>query len=64
MEKEDLINVTKQLFIKYKSDKYHHGYHEIYDFFLNKLKNKKLTILEIGVSDGDQSKVSNFLKNL
>ena len=53
----------KQLFIKYKSDKYHHGYHEIYDFFLNKLKNKKLTILEIGVSDGASIKAwSNFFK--
>ena len=36
-----------------------------YTIFLNKLKNKKLTILEIGVSDGASIKAwSNFLKNL
>lgn len=53
----------EQLFIKYKSDKYRHGYHEIYNLFLNKLKNKKLTILEIGVSDGASIKAwSNYFK--
>ncbi len=54
----------EKLFIKHKSDKYHHGYHEVYNFFLNKLKNKKLNILEIGVSDGASIKAwSDFFKN-
>ena len=42
----------EKLFIKHKSDKFRHNYHEIYDPFLNKIKNKRLNILEIGVSDG------------
>lgn len=42
----------KELFIKYKSDKYTHGYHIIYNNYFKYLRNKKLNILEIGVSDG------------
>ena len=42
----------EKLFIKHKSDKYRHKYHEIYAPYLNNYKNKNLNILEIGVSDG------------
>ena len=49
MGKENLIMSLKDLFIKHKSDKYHHNYHETYSIFLDKIKNKKLTVLEIGV---------------
>lgn len=54
----------KELFKKYKSDKYYHNYHEIYEPFLKHLRKKKLNILEIGVSDGASIKAwSNYFKN-
>ena len=46
----------KHLFKKYKSDKYFHNYHNVYENFLRRLKNDKLKILEIGVSDGSSIK--------
>ena len=42
----------KRLFLKYKCDKYFHKYHLVYEKFFLKIKNNKLKILEIGVSDG------------
>jgi len=51
------------LFKKYKTDKLTHNYHTIYDKYLSKLKNKKLKILEIGVSDGSSLQAwSNYFK--
>ena len=53
----------KKLFIKYKSDKHIHKYDLVYDQYLEKLKNKKLNILEIGVSDGSSLKAwSDYFK--
>tara|TARA_B110000259_G_scaffold38383_1_gene43725 strand:+ start:2582 stop:3382 length:801 start_codon:yes stop_codon:yes gene_type:complete len=46
----------KNLFIKHKSDKYSHQYYKVYEKYLDKLKKKKLNILEIGVSDGSSMK--------
>ena len=45
------MNLTK-LFIKHKSDKHIHKYDLVYNQYLEKLKDKKLNILEIGISDG------------
>ena len=42
----------KKIFVKHKCDKYFHKYDLVYDNYLSKLKNKKLKILEIGISDG------------
>ena len=42
----------ERLFLKYKCDKYFHKYHLVYEKFFLKIKNNKLKILEIGVSDG------------
>ena len=51
------------LFKKYKTDKLTHNYHTIYDKYFSKLKNKKLNILEIGVSDGSSLQAwSNYFK--
>jgi hypothetical protein len=56
-------STLNELFKKYKSDKYEHGYSEVYDKFFLKLKNKKLKILEIGVADGSSIKAwSDFFK--
>ena len=54
----------KELFKKHKSDKYKHNYHLIYEPYLKNLKQKKLNILEIGVSDGASIKAwSDYFKN-
>lgn len=54
----------KELFKKHKSDKYNHGYHLIYEAYLKNLKQKKLNILEIGVSDGASLKAwADYFKN-
>ena len=54
----------KYLFKKYKSDKYFHNYHNVYEHFLHKFKKKKLKILEIGVSDGSSIKAwSEYFKS-
>ena len=56
--------LLKNLFIKYKSDKYRHKYYKVYDTFLQKYKNKKLNILEIGVADGSSIKAwAEYFKN-
>ena len=48
----------------YKSDKYFHNYHNVYEHFLHKFKKKKLKILEIGVSDGSSIKAwSEYFKS-
>lgn len=49
------MNLGK-LFFKHKSDKYGHNYHMIYENYLKNIKEKKLTILEIGVSNGSSIK--------
>ena len=50
-------------FFKYKCDKYFHKYHEVYEKYFFKIKNNKLKILEIGISDGASLKVwSNYFK--
>ncbi len=52
-----------KLFKKYKSDKFEHGYSNVYEKFFFDLKNKKLTILEIGVADGSSIKAwSDYFK--
>ena len=54
----------EKLFNKFKSDKVNHQYHKIYHSYFNKLKLKKLNILEIGVADGSSLKAwSEYFKN-
>ena len=36
----------------YKTDKYEHGYTKVYEKYFERLKEKKLQILEIGIADG------------
>ena len=36
----------------YRTDKFEHGYIEIYDAYFKELKDKELKILEIGIADG------------
>ena len=45
-------NEITNLFKKYGSDKASHGYANIYFSYFEKLKKKKLNILEIGIADG------------
>ena len=48
----------------YQTDKIEHGYLEIYENYLNKLQNKNLTILEIGIADGKSLLMwSDYFKN-
>ena len=57
------MNLEK-LFKKFSSDKFNHQYHQIYHSYLNKLRLKKLNILEIGVADGSSLKAwSEYFKN-
>jgi len=51
--------------IKYKTDKItHHGYERFYDFFLAPLKNKKITLFEIGIDAGRSLNMwNNMFKN-
>ncbi len=54
----------KKTFNKFKSDKLKHGYIDVYLSYLEKLKNKKLKILEIGVADGKSIQAwSHYFKN-
>tara|TARA_B100000795_G_scaffold269554_1_gene259302 strand:+ start:2796 stop:3602 length:807 start_codon:yes stop_codon:yes gene_type:complete len=56
-------STLNKLFQKYKSDKFEHGYSEVYDKYFLNLKNQKLNILEIGVADGSSIKAwSDFFK--
>ena len=56
-------STLNKLFQKYKSDKFEHGYSEVYDKYFLNLKNQKLNILEIGVADGSLIKAwSDFFK--
>ena len=46
--------------IKYKTDKLtHHGYDRYYDYFLVPLKNKPITLFEIGIDEGRSLKMWN-----
>ena len=48
----------------YKSDKIEHGYIEIYESYFEKIKDKKLKILEIGIADGKSLLTwSDYFKN-
>ena len=48
----------------YQTDKIDHGYLEIYENYFNKLQNKNLTILEIGIADGKSLLMwSDYFKN-
>ena len=48
----------------YKTDKIEHGYIEIYESYFNKLQNKNLIILEIGIADGKSLLTwSDYFKN-
>jgi hypothetical protein len=40
----------------YGTDKFEHGYTEIYSIYFEKVKNKKLRILEIGIGGGENTK--------
>lgn len=48
----DLSNLAQL----YGTDKYEHGYTEIYQTYFEKIKNKKLRILEIGIGGGENTK--------
>ena len=57
-------NDIKSLFEKYGSNKLMHEYAKIYFSYLEKLKDKKLNILEIGVADGKSLKAwSDYFSN-
>ena len=45
-------NDLKKISLLYNSDKVEHGYTDIYDEYFKKIKDEKLKILEIGISDG------------
>ena len=48
----------------YKSDKIEHGYIEIYESYFEKIKDRKLKILEIGIADGKSLLTwSDYFKN-
>ena len=56
-------NLLRNLFKKYKSDKYNHRYFKIYETYLNNFKRRKIKLLEIGVADGSSVKAwSKFFK--
>ena len=56
--------LLRNLFKKYKSDKYNHRYFKIYETYLNNFKKRKIKLLEIGVADGSSVKAwSKFFKN-
>ena len=52
----NMENEIRKLFHKYGSDKGGHEYSEVYFSYLEKLKDKNLTILEIGIADGNSIK--------
>ena len=48
----------------YKTDKFEHGYTEIYEKYFENIKDQKLNILEIGVADGGSLLMwSDYFKN-
>ena len=53
-----------ELGLKYPTSKGKHGFLEIYERYFEKLKYKKLNILEIGVENGDSLRIwSNYFVN-
>jgi hypothetical protein len=50
--KNDLSKLARH----YGTDKFEHGYTEIYSTYFEKVKNKKLRILEIGIGGGENTK--------
>jgi hypothetical protein len=49
-------NDLSKLASLYGTDKFEHGYTEIYSIYFEKVKNKKLRILEIGIGGGENTK--------
>ena len=45
-------NELAELFNKHGTNKFEHGYSDIYFSYLEKLKTKNINLLEIGVADG------------
>ena len=57
-------NELAELFNKHGSNKFEHGYSDIYFLYLEKLKTKNINLLEIGVADGKSLLAwSNYFKN-
>jgi hypothetical protein len=52
------MNTLYELGTKYQCDKItHHGYHRFYDLFLKDLRDKQITMLEIGIEKGKSLKI-------
>lgn len=51
------MNILSQLAIKYDTDKFSHGFTKVYDNLLNKYKDDKFNLLEIGVFYGSSIKM-------
>ena len=61
MEKK---NELTELFNKYGTNKFEHGYTDIYFSYLEKMKNENINLLEIGVADGKSLLAwSDYFKN-
>ena len=57
-------NELAELFNKYGTNKFQHGYADIYFSHVEKLKNENINLLEIGVADGKSLLAwSNYFKN-
>ena len=57
-------NELTELFNKHGTNKFKHGYADIYFSYLEKLKTKNINLLEIGVADGKSLLAwSNYFKN-
>ena len=57
-------NELNELFIKYETNKFQHGYADIYFSYIEKLKNENINLLEIGVADGKSLLAwSDYFKN-
>ncbi|CAF0755940.1 unnamed protein product [Brachionus calyciflorus] len=50
--RNEWIEEMSQVFQKYGTDKYHHGYHNLYGSFLGSRKHDRMNILEIGLGCG------------
>ena len=57
-------NELTELFNKYGTNKFEHGYTDIYFSYLEKMKNENINLLEIGVADGKSLLAwSDYFKN-
>ncbi len=57
-------NELNELFIKYETNKFQHGYADIYFSYIEKLKNENINLLEIGIADGKSLLAwSDYFKN-